>query len=122
PDGAEQSDVRRHRAHSGEPGQVRIERIDLALVGRAHRTPRGVERHRRCAALLPVLHVFAKARREDVLESGAGARLAHALVEIAEIAAFPELVLEKAGVALGATDLEALQEDLPPAPDREECE
>ena len=46
---------------------MRLQRIDLALVGRAHGPPRRIERDDRRAALAPVLREFAEAGGEDVL-------------------------------------------------------
>ena len=103
PHGAEQADVGRHRADGREAGQVRVERVDLALVRRAHRAARRVERERRARALPAVLRVLAEARREDVLEPAAVARLRRALEQLGEVAALPELVLEAVGVALRAS-------------------
>ena len=65
------------------PDEMRFERVDLALVRRAHRAARAVERDRRRAALLAVLRVLAKAGGEDVLHAAADARLRGALVELA---------------------------------------
>ena len=71
PHRAEQADVRRHGTDGGEPGEMRVERVDLALERGAHRAARAVHRHRGGAALLPVLRVFAEAGGEDVLEAAA---------------------------------------------------
>src|SRR6266545_805019 len=97
---------------------MRVERVDFALVGSAHGTARAVEGHRGIAALPPVLRILAKARGEDVLEAAAGKRLARALIERVKVAALPELVLERIGVARRALQLEHLEEDPPPRPDR----
>ena len=112
----------RHGADGGEPREVGVERVDLALERGAHRAPRAVHRHRGGAALLPVLRVFAEAGREDVLEPAARARLAGALVELVQVAALPEFVLERVGVPRRALQLEHLEEDLPPRPQRQEGE
>src|SRR4030095_11904278 len=79
PHGAEEADVGRHRADGREPRQVRVERVDLALVGGAHRAARAVHRDRGVAALAPVLRVLAEAGGEDVLEAASRERLARAL-------------------------------------------
>src|SRR3989442_1585013 len=106
PHRAEEPDVRRHGAYGREPGEIRFQRIDLALIGGAHRAARGIQRDVRLAALPPVLRVFAESRGEDVLQPSANARLARALEQLGEIAAFPELVLERIGLPRCALQLE----------------
>src|SRR5215470_16502781 len=97
---------------------MRVERVDLALVGGTHRATRAVHGDRGIAALAPVLRIFAEARGEDVLEAASRQRLARTLVESIEIAALPELVLERVGIAERALQLEHLEKDPPPRPQR----
>src|SRR5690348_6151199 len=122
PHRAEQPNVGRHRAHGREPGEVRLDRVDLPLVGSAHRAARRVERHHRRAALPAMLGEFAKAGGEDVLQSAAHARLPRLAIQRLEVAALPELVLERVGFARHAPQLEHLEEDLPPRQQRERSE
>src|SRR5215831_3530716 len=95
------------------------QRLGLALIRGAHRSPRAVHRRPRRAALPAVLGIFAEARGEDALQ-GSAPVLAGALEQFVKITAFPELVLEAVGIASRAPQAEKLQEDLPPGPQREQ--
>src|SRR6185312_9299672 len=74
------------------------------------------------ASLAAMLGELAEARREDVLEAAADARLACALEHLVQVAAFPEALLERVGIAHRALQLEHLLEDVPPAPHRRDRE
>src|SRR6185503_15676290 len=111
-----------HGADRREAGQVRLDRVDLALVRRAHRTPSRIECHVRCAALPAMLGELAKPGGEDLLEPAADLRGAGVPIERLEAPALPELVLEAIGVARDAAKLEHLEEDLPPGPQRQDRE
>src|ERR1700730_8745915 len=114
PHGAEQPDVGAHRADGRQSGEVGLERIDLALVGRTHRAPRAVHRRRPRGPLLAVLGEFAKARREDALQGRIFATLSRTLEQGVQIAAFPEFILEGVSLRRRAFEREHLEKDLPP--------
>src|SRR5690349_4095035 len=98
PYGAEWAHVPRHRAHGCETGEIRFERVDLALVRSAHGAPRAVHRRPHRRALAPVLGVFPEAGGEHSLERAA-AILSRALEQLVQVAAFPEVVLEAIRIA-----------------------
>ena len=122
PHGAEQADIGTDRSYRRKAREMRFEGVDFALIRGAHCPSRAVERYRRGAALLAMLGVFAKAQAEDLLEARAGTRLPGALVQGIQVAAFPELLFEPVGLARRSFELEELQKNLRPRPDRQSDE
>ena len=101
PHGAEQADVRAHRAGRGEEREVALERSP-SRAGRwrasrgARRRPCRRRRRRRWPAQLGEL---AEARLEDALQAADGVAVVdRALVERVQVVAAPELALELVGL------------------------
>ena len=95
---------------------MRVDAVDLALVGGAHGAARAVDDVLGVKVLLAAqLGEFAETGLEDAFHAaGAVAVVDRALVQVVEVAAAPEVALELLGLRLGFPDGEPLAEDVVP--------
>src|SRR6476646_6802790 len=106
PDGAEEPDVRAHRAGGGEEREVALDEVHLALERGAHRAARAVDHVAGVgAALAAQLGELPEARLEHALEAADVVAVVHrTLVKGVEVVAAPELALELVGLRIGVDD------------------
>ena len=92
-------DIRARRAHRGERCEALLEPVDLLELRDAHGAARAFEQLvGRCAVLLPLPRELAEAEFEDARHArGAAARL-DAAIQLREVPARPEAVLELVGL------------------------
>ena len=121
PHRAEQADVRAGRADRGERREAVLEPVDLLQLRDAHRAARAFEQLvRRRAALLALARELAEAELEDARHARRAAARLDAAIELREVAAGPEAVLELVRLAPRAADHHALAEDDRPGGERGE--